>query len=129
MSLDWKLFTITVETSFSAKHQLTMDDGKKEPLHNHDWLVRTAVSAKNLNDIGLAVDFIELKDTIENITAPFNGAVLEEMDCFGTAGKQPSAENVAKYIYNKIEPLLNANIQTQYVEVMEAKGCWAKYST
>ncbi len=34
--------------------------------------------------------------------------------------------DILKKITDTIE---NANIQTQYVEVMEAKGCWAKYHT
>ena len=114
------MFTITVETTFTARHQLTTAQGQKEPLHSHDWIVCSAVSADRLDEIGLVVDFDDLKAKIEEVTSPFNGARLEELNA--------SAENVAKYIYDKIEPLLPSHVKLRYVEVAEATGCRAKYS-
>ncbi len=119
------MFVITIETGFTAGHQLTFASGKREPLHSHDWLVRTAVSTDKLNDTGLAIDFIDLKGTIETVTAGFGVARLEDLDCFDDAGA--SAEQVAQYIYDKVEPLLPPHVKLEYVEVMEAPGCWAKY--
>lgn len=119
------MFVITIETGFTAGHQLTFASGEREPLHSHDWLVRTAVSADKLDDSGLAIDFIELKGTIETVTAGFGGIRLEDLDCFGDAGA--SAEQVAQYIYDKVEPLLPSHVKLEYIEVMESPGCWAKY--
>lgn len=121
------MFTVTVETGFRGEHQLSMADGQKEPLHAHDWVVRAAVSAEKLNEFGVAVDFIELKQEIDRIVAGFNDVQLEELDCFGAAGLEASAENVAKYIYDNLEDVLQAQVELQYVEVTEAEGCWAKY--
>jgi 6-pyruvoyltetrahydropterin/6-carboxytetrahydropterin synthase len=120
------LFTLMVETTFTARHQLTIAQGQKEPLHSHDWIVRVGVSADRLDEMGLVVDFDDLKAKIEGVISPFNGARLEELSCF--QGVNTSAENVAKYIYDKIEQLLPSHVKPRYVEVAEAPGCRAKYS-
>ncbi len=119
------MFVITIEITFTARHQLTLADGEKEPPHSHDWVVRTAVSTPGLDEMGLAIDFNELKAGIETVTANFNGTCLEELACF--QGVNASAENVARYIYDKVEPLLPSHVKFDYVEVMEEAGCWAKY--
>jgi len=102
-----------------------MADGGKEPLHSHDWAVRVAVSADELDETGLAVDFNNLKAMIADVTGPFAGVRLEQLDCF--AGCNASAENVAQYIYDRIEPMLANRLKLVYAEVTEADGCRAKY--
>ncbi len=118
------MFVITIETGFKASHQLTLA-GEKEDLHEHNWLVRLSVSADALDESGLAIDFLDLKAKVEAITNPFEGANLENLACF--KGQNASAELVAKYIYDKLEPLLSPRVTIEYIEVMEAAGCWAKY--
>jgi 6-pyruvoyltetrahydropterin/6-carboxytetrahydropterin synthase len=120
------MFTITVENTFAAQHQLTMHDGRTEPLHSHDWIVTTAVSATKLDKTGLTLDFNQIKEKVEKIIAPLSKAKLEELTCF--QGINTSAENLAKYIFTKVEPLLPANVKLKYVEVCEAPGCRAKFS-
>ncbi len=48
------------------------------------------------------------------------------MECFKNINA--SAENVAKYIFDRIEPQLSGDAAMGYVEVVEAAGCAAKYS-
>ena len=120
------MFTVTVQTSFKASHQLTMPGGQTEPLHEHNWVVRSSVAAEKLDETGLVVDFKWLEAKIEEVVSPLNGTRLEELACF--EGVNASAENVAKYIYDKLEPLLPGRAELQYVEVSEAPDCWAKYS-
>ena len=119
------LFTVTVESGFRASHQLTMADGEKEQLHSHDWIVRVAVGAEELDDCGLGIDFIELRALIERIVSPLSDKRLDEMACF--EGVNASAENVTKYIYDRIAPELATRMTLEYVEVMESAGCWTKY--
>lgn len=119
------MFTITVKTNFSAKHQLTMPNGRNEPLHSHDWGVETAVTTKKLDHTGLAVEFNGLKAAIDEVVAPFNGVQLENLNCFERINS--SAENVAKFIYETVEKRLPADVKLEYVEVTEQMGCSAKY--
>ena len=122
------MFAVTVEGSFTAEHQLTMADGEKEDLHSHGWIVKVSVSAEKLDNTGIAVDFIELKQIIDDVTCPFEGKILEELNLFGSPGINASAENIARYIFDGIEPKLSGDVKLESVKVREAKGCWAKYS-
>ena len=121
------MFTVTIETGFSASHQLSFAGGEKERLHNHNWVVRTAVCADRLDENGLAVDFIDLKENVEKVTAVLDNKQLENLDCF--KGINASAENVAKYIFDMLQPLLPLAATLEYIEVMEADGCWARYTS
>ena len=120
------MFTITIETNFNASHQLTYQNGTKEDLHCHNWCARVAVSTETLNQDGLAIDFVDLKAKIDTITSDFQGAQLEKLPCF--AGVNASAEIVAQYLHRTIKPLLPLQTKLLYTEVMEAPGCWAKFS-
>ena len=120
------MFTVTVGTNFTAQHQLTLPAGEKEAVHEHNWVVRSAVAAENLDETGLVIDFHWLEAKIKEVTSPLDGARLEELACFGDINA--SAENVAKYIYDRVEPLLPARVKLQYVEVCEAANCLAKYA-
>jgi len=120
------LFTITVETSFLASHQLTFQNGEQEDEHSHSWAVSVAVCSEKLNEDGFVMDFCVLKEKVQEIAGEFEGKRLEDMGCFKNINA--SAENVAKYIFDRIEPQLSGGAAMGYVEVVEATGCRAKYS-
>ena len=121
------MYTITVETKFKAKHQLTLADGSLEELHEHEWIVRAAVSVSKLDKAGLAIDFHNLKKKVEKTTSSLKGVQLESVAHF--QGINASAENVAKYVYDKLQQALANHVKLRYVETGEEPGCWAKYST
>ena len=119
------MFTITVETSFLASHQLAFKNGEQEDAHEHNWAVKVAVCSEKLNEDGLVMDFCVLKEKIQAIVTEFEGNKLENMDCF--SANNASAEIVAKYIFETIKPQLSGSVKMDYVEVAEAAGCRAKY--
>jgi 6-pyruvoyltetrahydropterin/6-carboxytetrahydropterin synthase len=103
-----------------------MPNGSKEPLHYHDWGVECAVSAQKLDKMGLAIDFKRLKIMIDAIVGEFRDEELENTEIFKNMNS--SAENVAEYIYNRMEKMLGPNMKLEYVEVAEAPHCRARYS-
>ena len=111
------MFTIAVETHFQASHQITLPDGSKEPLHKHDWIATVEVSGEKLNEMGLVMDFVRLKKSVEKIVAPFENTALETHDYFRKINS--SAENVAKYIYERLEPMIPAGVKLESVSVVE----------
>jgi 6-pyruvoyltetrahydropterin/6-carboxytetrahydropterin synthase len=119
------LFTIAVETHFWASHQITLPDGSKEPLHKHDWIATVEVSGEKLNEMGLVMDFERLRKRVEKIVTPFENTTLESHDYFRKTNS--SAENVAKYIYEQLEPMIPAGVKLESVRVVEKQGCSAKY--
>jgi 6-pyruvoyl-tetrahydropterin synthase len=119
------MFTISVETCFWASHQLIFLDGSKEPVHYHNWLVTVEVGSKKLNDMAVVMDFHGLKAMVDNITAEFNNKALNRIGYFQQ--NSPSAETVAKYIYDKISTQLPQGVKIRNVKVVEQAGCSAKY--
>lgn len=128
------MFTISVETSFWASHQLvtpTSDcadesGGLKEPLHHHNWLVSAHVSSDKLNSMAVVMNFQELKAMVDNIVAEFDNTALNEISYFQQSN--PSAENVARYIYEKLRTKLPKGLKLQNIRVVEEPGCAANFS-
>ena len=119
------MFTISVETHFWASHQLVLSDGSKEPVHYHNWLVTADVGSERLNDMAVVMDFHELKEMVDNIAAEFDNKALNEAGCFQQ--NAPSAENVAKYIYDKLRTRLPQGVKLRNIKVVEQTGCSAKF--
>ena len=119
------MFTINVETSFNASHQLTLSDGSKEPLHSHDWQVRVSASRKELNNMGIVMDFHRLKAITRSVVADFDAARLDDFYYFQQ--NNSSAESLAQYIYEKLEHLLPADVKLEGVTVLEEPGCSIKF--
>jgi len=123
---DKDMFTISVETSFRASHQLTLPDGGKEPVHSHDWLVTAELASEKLNDMGVVMDFHQLRAMLDEITAELEDTALEKLACFQR--NNPSAENVSKYIYEKLHAGLAGGVELRNVKVVEEPGCSATFS-
>lgn len=120
------MFTVSVETHFRASHQLTLPDGSKEPLHYHDWAVTAEVSSDKLNSMGFVMDFCRLKAAVDKMVAEFDNIPLDSIDYFQR--NNSSAENVAKYIFDKLEPKLSSGVKLRSIRVVEEPGCSAKFS-
>ena len=120
------MFSLTVENSFRASHQLSYKNGTREDLHDHQWNLRVRVSAPALDDDGLLVDFHQLNDNIKSITEPISETNLEKIDAF--SNKNASAENLAKYIFEQVLKKISSGIILDFVEIEEAPGCWARFS-
>ncbi len=120
------MFTISVETSFWASHQLLLPEGSKEPVHHHNWLVSAGLSSEKLNSMAVVMNFQKLKAMLDDIVAEFDNTSLNEISYFRQ--NNPSAENVARYIYEKLRAKLPEGVKLQNVRVVEEPGCTANFS-
>ncbi len=119
------MYIITVEKTFLSQHQLKFANGSVEDLHSHNWQVCVAIQADSLDENGLAIDFTVVKKYLEDITKPLDNKKLENLDAFKNINA--SAENVAKYIYDRLAKLIDNKCKLLYAEVTEEPGCRAKY--
>lgn len=120
------MYELMVETQFSAAHQLRGYKGKCENLHGHNWRIQFVITAEKLNDIGLAMDFHELKKITNELISTLDHSVLNEM--FPFTEINPSSENIAKWMYDSIKKKLNNNnIAVASVTVWEAETASATY--
>jgi len=120
------LFTVSVETHFWASHQLALPDGSKEPLHHHNWSVTAEVRSDKLNSMGLVMDFCRLKTAVDDIVAEFDNGQLDKIDYFQR--NNSSAENVAKYVYEKLRSKLPKGVKLQSISIVEELGCRATFA-
>jgi len=95
------VFVIEVREHFDAAHALRGYHGKCENLHGHRFEVIVTLKANELDDIGLAYDFTELKRHLREILARFDHACLNDMSPFDKVN--PSSENIATTIYEEFQ--------------------------
>jgi 6-pyruvoyltetrahydropterin/6-carboxytetrahydropterin synthase len=120
------MFELTVETSFSAAHQLRGYKGMCERLHGHNWKVQVTVTAERLNEIDIAIDFHELKRLTDEVITPLDHSILNEI--FPFTEKNPSSESIAKWIYDSLKKKINSDtIHLSAVTVWESETSSATY--
>jgi len=110
------MFEVSVEHTFAAGHALRNYHGKCENVHGHNYRVQVLVRGEQLDETGMLADFVELKRLLRAISEPLDHVFLNEIEPFTTVN--PSAENMAVYIYEKMRDGLS---QENPVEVAEVK--------
>ena len=120
------MYELMVESKFAAAHQLRGYHGKCEKLHGHNWRVTIAVTAEHLDDIGLAMDFHDLKKSLRDVLDQLEHTFLN--DIFPFTQINPSSENLAKWIYDTMAKKLDDdNIEVASVTVWESDTASASY--
>jgi 6-pyruvoyltetrahydropterin/6-carboxytetrahydropterin synthase len=95
------MFEITVYSHFSGAHRLRYLRGRCEALHGHNWKIEASVVSNRLNREGIVLDFGILKDKVADILKTLDHTYLNELPFFKK--KEPSSENIAKYIFDKLK--------------------------
>ena len=120
------MYEVIVKSTFSAAHQLRYHDGKYENLHGHNWAAIVTVETKELDAIGVGVDFVELKKIIESILSRLDYKNINEVPPFDK--KNPSAENIARWLFDELVPIINSeNVKLKRIEIKEFDDSGAAY--
>lgn len=120
------MFELMIETQFASAHQLRGYKGVCENLHGHNWKVQIFVLAERLNEIDVAIDFHELKKLAEEVIMPLDHGFLN--DIFPFTEKNPSSENIAKWIFDSLRKKLdNDDVNLSAVTVWESETASATY--
>ncbi|MBA7668110.1 6-carboxy-5,6,7,8-tetrahydropterin synthase [subsurface metagenome] len=121
------MYEISVEQHFDAAHFLRGYQGKCEALHGHRFRVVVKIKSSGVNDIGIAYDFVELKQHMRDILAKFDHTCLNNVPPFDKIN--PSSENIASTIYNELQPkLAGAPVSLSIVEVWESPQTGVSYT-
>lgn len=121
------MYQVSVEQHFDAAHFLRGYQGKCEALHGHRFRVVVKVKASKVDEVGMAYDFVELKQHLANILSRFDHACLNDVPPFDKTN--PSSENIATTIYNELKPkLAGAPVTLSCVEVWESPQSGIAYS-
>ena len=94
------MFEVTIEETFAAGHALRNYRGKCENVHGHNYRCQVSIQGEKLDGIGLLVDFVELKRVVHGVLDRMDHQWLNEFPPFDAIN--PSAENMAKFIYDEV---------------------------
>lgn len=120
------MYELTVETTFAAAHQLRGYRGKCERMHGHNWKVHVHVVSDRLDDIDMVMDFHELKRLTNETVSSLDHSFLN--DVFPFTEKNPSSENIAKWIFDSLQKKLGSeHIRVSAVTVWESDSASATY--
>ena len=76
------MFQVSVTETFSSGHALRGYKGKCENVHCHNYRVQIKLAGPQLDNIGLLVDFTELKRVLRGIIAVLDHQFLNDLDPF-----------------------------------------------
>ena len=95
------MFEVMIERHFSSAHQLRGYKGKCENLHGHNYKIEIFARGRELDKIGLLVDFVELKAAADEVVQYLDHRNINELPPFDEE-LNPSAENLARYILERV---------------------------
>jgi len=119
------MFELTVEDSFAAAHNLRGYQGDCEHLHGHNWRVEVRVTAAELDELGMVMDFRELKEHLAETLTALDHNYLNEVKPFDTVN--PTTENICRYIAGQLCEKLPRRISIRRVSCWESDRCSASY--
>jgi 6-pyruvoyl-tetrahydropterin synthase len=121
------VYTLYVDSYFWACHSVLTPDGSAEPAHSHNFCATAKLTAPKLDDRAMVMDFCRLRQSLDQITAAIaDSGNIGRIDYFAKNGQ--TAEIMAKYIFEKLEPTLPAAAVLEKVTVTEEPLCRAAYT-
>lgn len=91
------MFELKVSDSIASAHFIPGYDGPCKDLHGHTWKIEVTIQAEELNDLGLVVDFQEVKRKLKEFLKPLDHVCLNDLEAFKT--DKPTTENLARHVY------------------------------
>jgi len=120
------IFEVYVKTDFSAAHFLAGYPGDCARLHGHNWLIDVYVRCRDLDRLGMAIDFMEIKKAVQSVISHLDHANLNELAPFREIN--PTSENIAKFLYQELGQQLNSDgVTISKVKVAETPDAGAFY--
>lgn len=94
------MFEIIVQHHFCAAHALRGYDGKCRNTHGHNFKVQLTVAGDRPNDLGILVDFKDVKAVLQTVIDEVDHQNLNELPEFISVN--PSTENLCKFFYDRV---------------------------
>src|SRR3984957_4719206 len=109
------MFEVAVDQTFAAGHALRNYKGKCENVHGHNFRGQVVIEGDRLDDTGLLVDFIDVKQTMRGIIDRLDHVFLNDIAPFDI--KNPSAENIAEYFHQEMSNALTSPVPIRIREI------------
>jgi len=121
------IWRLTVTEGFCAAHCLRGYEGPCENLHGHNFGVEVVVEGERLDPkVEYLMDFKALRGRLKVILADLDHKHLNDLPPF--ALENPSSENLARYIYRRLQAALAGEVvRLVSVAVLEKEASKATY--
>jgi 6-pyruvoyltetrahydropterin/6-carboxytetrahydropterin synthase len=113
-----RVYELTVTAHFDAAHSLRGYPGECRNLHGHTWDVEATVAGDALDELGIVYDFKTLKDDLARALEQFDHAYLNDVAPFDEIS--PTAENLARVVYEKLARTVAPSVRVVQVAVWES---------
>jgi 6-pyruvoyltetrahydropterin/6-carboxytetrahydropterin synthase len=112
------VYELTVKAHFDAAHALRDYPGECRNLHGHTWDVEVTVGGTELDGIGIVYDFKALKADLGAVLADYDHVYINDVPPFDTL--TPTAENLARVIYERLAETVDVRVRVLEVSVWES---------
>lgn len=120
------MFELSVKTHFSAAHRLVGYDGQCANPHGHNWDVEIFMRGTKLNDLGMLIDYRDIKAGIREVMKEIDHVDLNQLPAF--VRSNPTSENLARYVYERLAEKINReHARVCRVTICETPGTSASY--
>jgi 6-pyruvoyltetrahydropterin/6-carboxytetrahydropterin synthase len=120
-------YEVMIERHFSSAHQLRGYKGKCENLHGHNYKIEVFVRGKEVNNIGLLVDFGDVKTATDEVVKYLDHRNINELPPFDIE-LNTSAENISRFILEYVASRIDENdIEVYKVRCFETPTSVATY--
>jgi 6-pyruvoyltetrahydropterin/6-carboxytetrahydropterin synthase len=121
------MFTVFKDFTFAAAHTIRGHTGGCQNLHGHNYRVRVHVSAARLDELGMVIDFADLKKVLTAVLGPFDHHLINDIPPFDQ--RNTTAELVAEYVFHEVERRLGEErLSVARVEVWENDSACAIFT-
>lgn len=111
-------YELSVKGHFDAAHHLYGYPGECRNLHGHTWDVEVSVVSPELDEIGIVYDFKSLKTDLAAVLGEYDHVLINEVPPFDEIS--PTAENLARVIYEKLSAAVDPRVTVKEVAVWES---------
>ena len=99
-----RLYHVRASTEFSAAHVLHGYPGGCNRVHGHNFKVQAEIEARDLDPVGMAIDFTQVEAKLAEIAQVLDHRLLNDVPPFCEVN--PTAENVAAFFWSRLQPQL-----------------------
>lgn len=111
-------FVLKTLLDFASAHSLRGYPGDCANLHGHNWKIEVEIVGQELNDIGMVIDFKQIKKHAKEVVKELDHKFLNDIEYFKTVN--PTAENIAQYLFKQIQQRIEApNVTMHQITVWE----------
>ncbi len=135
------MISITRRFTFESAHAISEHEGKCRFVHGHSYTLEVCVTSSELNELGMVMDFKELKGIVTEIFVdPMDHALVLKRDRRsrfvpeGYDGKlflmdhEPTAEHMLLIAKERIQSKLPEGIQLLRMKLFETANSFAEWS-